>query len=53
MPKAAQRFPEHVQAVLRALKRARKLARKISQETGTPLIYVKNGKIVKEMIAKR
>ena len=53
MPKAAQKFPEHVQVVLRALKRARKLARKVSQETGTPFIYMKDGKIVREIIAKR
>ena len=52
MPKRSTEYPEHVQVVIRALKRARKLARKVSQETGTPFIYMKGGKIIKEMIAK-
>ena len=52
MPKLAPEYPEHVRVVIRALKRARKLARKVSQETNTPLIYMKGDKIIKEMIAK-
>ena len=53
MSKVTPEYPEHVQAVIRALKRARKLARKVSQETGTPFIYMKGDKIIKEKIAKR
>ena len=52
MPKGSPEYPEHVRAVIRALKRARKLARKVSQETGTPFIYMKGAKIIKEMISK-
>jgi len=52
MPRTAPKYPEHVQVVLRALKRARKLARRVAFETNTPLIYMKDGKIVKEMITK-
>jgi hypothetical protein len=52
MPKVAPKYPEHVQIVIRALKRARKLARKVSQETGTPFIYMKGDKLIKEMIPK-
>ncbi|CAN1564934.1 hypothetical protein MCERE10_03662 [Burkholderiaceae bacterium] len=52
MAKLAPEYPEHVRVVIRALKRARKLARKVSQATGTPLIYMKGDKIIKEMIAK-
>jgi hypothetical protein len=52
MPKFSPEYPEHVRVVIRALKRARKLARKVSQETGTPLIYMKDDKIIKEMITK-
>jgi hypothetical protein len=52
MVKKKQKYPEDLQAIIRALKRARKAARKVSQETGTPFIYMKDGKIVKEMIPK-
>jgi len=52
MPKSAPIYPEHVKIIIQALKRARKLARKVSQETRTPLIYMKDGKIIKEMITK-
>lgn len=52
MPKTPSKYPEHVQVVIRALKRARKLARRVSFETNTPLIYMKDGKIIKEMITK-
>ena len=52
MAKNTSGYPEHVQIVIRALNRARKLARKISQETGTPFIYMKGDKIIKEMITK-
>jgi hypothetical protein len=52
MAQKTQKYPEDVQAMIRALKRARKAARKVSQETGTPFIYMKDGKIVKEMIPK-
>ena len=52
MAKKIPEFPEHIQILIRALKRARKLARKVSQKTGTPLIYMKGDKIIKEMITK-
>lgn len=52
MAKGSPEYPEHVRAVIRALKRARKLARKVSQATGTPFIYMKGDKIIKEMISK-
>jgi len=44
--------PQHVIDALKALKRASRLARKLSQATDTPFIYTRNGKIVKEIIAK-
>jgi hypothetical protein len=44
--------PDDINAMIKALKRARKLARQVSFETGTPFIYMKNGKIIKEMISK-
>jgi len=52
MAKKPQKYPEDLLAIIRALKRARKLARKVSQETGTPFIYMKGDKIIKEMITK-
>ncbi|MDH4401192.1 MAG: hypothetical protein QE486_05780 [Burkholderiaceae bacterium] len=52
MVKKNQKYPEDLLPIIRALKRARKAARKVSQETGTPFIYMKDGKIVKEMIPK-
>lgn len=52
MPKLVSEYPEHVKVIIRALKRARKLARKVSQETGTPFIYMKGEKIIKEIITK-
>ena len=44
--------PKHVLEVLKALKRASKLARKVSQATGTPFIYMRDGKIIKEIVSK-
>lgn len=52
MAKKPQKYPEDLLAIIRALRRARKAARKVSQETGTPFIYMKDGKIIKEMIPK-
>jgi len=52
MPKTKTIYPEHVMVVVQALKRARKLARQVSFETGTPFIYMKDGKIIKEMMTK-
>jgi hypothetical protein len=42
-------LPPDVQAAYNALKRAALKARLIAKQTGTYLVYVENGKIIKEI----